>query len=122
MGKNILKRVAGILVIPVVCFIAANILCAAFNTGLFINGLSVSTFTYGLAYLSLVAFAVSINLHSGRFDFSVSSIIILSSTVVIMLACAGVDNMALLLLAGWAPARRQARCPAGCIWLCGCRP
>ena len=100
MGKNILKRVAGILVIPVVCFIAANILCAAFNTGLFINGLSVSTFTYGLAYLSLVAFAVSINLHSGRFDFSVSSIIILSSTVVIMLACAGVDNMALLLLAG----------------------
>lgn len=100
MGKNFIKRAAGILVIPVICFIAANILCAAFGTGLFINGLSVSTFTYGLAYLSLVAFAVSINLHSGRFDFSVSSIIILSSTVVIMLACAGVDNMALLVLAG----------------------
>ena len=100
MGKNILKRAVGILIIPVVCFIAANILCAAFDTRLFQGGLSVSTFTYGLAYLSLVAFAVSINLHSGRFDFSVSSIIILSSTVVIMLACAGVDSMLVLLLAG----------------------
>ena len=100
MGKNILKRAVGILIIPAVCFIAANILCAAFDTRLFQGGLSVSTFTYGLAYLSLVAFAVSINLHSGRFDFSVSSIIILSSTVVIMLACAGVDSMLVLLLAG----------------------
>lgn len=121
MGKNILKRVAGILVIPVVCFIAANILCAAFNTGLFINGLSVSTFTYGLAYLSLVAFAVSINLHSGRFDFSVSSIIILSSTVVIMLACAGVDNMALLLLAGVGTRRGGRRASGGLYLARGCR-
>ncbi len=100
MGKNILKRAAGILAIPMICFIVANIMCASFGTGLFISGLSMSTFTYGLVYLSLVAFAVSVNLHSGRFDFSVSSIIILSSTVVIMLACVGVDNMALLLLAG----------------------
>lgn len=100
MGKNILKRTAGILVIPVICFLSANIMCAGFGTKLFMGSLSVSTYVYGLAYLTLVAFAVSINLHSGRFDFSVSSIIILSSTVVIMLACAGVDNMALLLLAG----------------------
>lgn len=99
-AAGIIKRICGVLVIPVVCYIVARVLCASFGTGLFKNELSWSTFFYGLTYLSLVAFAVSINLHTGRFDFSVSSIIILSSTVVIMLACNGVDNMWLLLLAG----------------------
>ena len=98
----ILKRVAGILVIPVICLIVALVMCAAYGTTLFQGSLSTSTYFYGLAYLSLVAFAVSINLHSGRFDFGVSSIIILSSTVVIMMACNGVDNMLVLLLAGLA--------------------
>lgn len=95
-----LKRIGGILVIPVLCLAVSIIMCRGFGTALFKDGLSWSTFFYGLTYLSLVAYAVSINLHSGRFDFSVSSIIILSSTVVIMLACAGVDNVFLLLLAG----------------------
>lgn len=99
---RILKQAGGILVIPAVCLVAAMAMCAGFGTTLFKDSLSFSTFFYGLAYLSLVAFAVSINLHSGRFDFSVSSIIILSSTVVIMLACAGVDNVFLLLLVGLA--------------------
>lgn len=95
-----LKKAAGILVIPVICLIAALIMCATYGTALFKDSLSISTYFYGLAYLSLVAYAVSVNLHSGRFDFGVSSIIILSSTVVIMMACSGVDNVALLLLAG----------------------
>lgn len=97
---DILKRVCGILAIPVICYVVARVMCASFGTGLFKDSLSWSTFFYGLTYLSLVAFAVSINLHSGRFDFSVSSIIILSCAVVVMLACGGVDNMWLLLLAG----------------------
>ena len=96
---QVIKRAVGILIIPVICLIVSMIMCSSFGTVLFKDSLSVSTFAYGLAYLSLVAFAVSINLHSGRFDFSVSGIIILSSTVVIMLACSGVDSMALLLLA-----------------------
>ena len=95
-----LKRIGGILIIPALCLAAATLMCRSFGTALFKDSLSWSTFFYGLAYLSLVAYAVSINLHSGRFDFSVSSIIILSSTVVIMLACKGVDNVFLLLMAG----------------------
>lgn len=97
---QMLKRAVGILIIPVICLIVSLIMCAGFGTSLFKDSLSLATFAYGTVYLSLVAFAVSINLHSGRFDFSVSGIIILSSTVVIMLACGGVDNMFLLLLAG----------------------
>ena len=99
-AMDLLRRVAGVLVIPVICYVVARIMCASFGTGLFKDSLSWSTFFYGLTYLSLVAFAVSINLHSGRFDFSVSSIIILSCTVVVMLACKGVSNMWVLLLAG----------------------
>lgn len=95
-----LRRTGGILIIPVICLIASVLMCRGFGTVLFKDSLSLSTYFYGLAYLSLVAYAVSINLHSGRFDFSVSSIIILSSTVVIMLACKGVSNVPLLLLAG----------------------
>ena len=101
-AAKLLKRTGGILVIPLLCLLASVLMCRSFGTALFKDSLSLSTFFYGLAYLSLVAFAVSINLHSGRFDFSISSIIILSSTVVIMLACKGVGNMPLLLLAGLA--------------------
>ncbi len=97
---KLFKRIGGIAVIPLVCLIASMLMCRSFGTVLFKDSLSLSTYFYGLAYLSLVAFAVSINLHSGRFDFSVSAIIILSSTVVIMLACKGVSNVPLLLLAG----------------------
>lgn len=99
-AAGLLKRAGGILVIPAICLVISILMCRAYGTVLFKDGLSMSTFFYGLAYLSLVAFAVSVNLHSGRFDFSVSSIIILSSTVVIMLACQGVNSVGLLLLAG----------------------
>lgn len=99
-GVKTLKRIGGILIIPAICLVISIVMCHVYGTVLFKDGLSWSTFFYGLTYLSLVAYAVSINLHSGRFDFSVSSIIILSSTVVIMLACGGVDNVFLLLLAG----------------------
>ena len=95
-----LKRIGGIIVIPAICLAVSLILCSSFGTGLFKDSLSWSSFFYGLTYISLVAFAVSINLHSGRFDFSISAIIILSATVVIMLAINGVSSVHVLLLAG----------------------
>lgn len=57
-----------------------------------------STYMYGLVYLTLIAFAVSVNLHSGRFDFSVGSMVTLTSTIVIVLACKGWENMWTLFL------------------------
>ena len=95
-----LKRIGGVIVIPAICLVVSIILCYSFGTGLFKDSLSWSSFFYGLTYISLVAFAVSINLHSGRFDFSISAIIILSATVVIMLAINGVSSVHVLLLAG----------------------
>lgn len=102
MGKTaskqrIVKNTVGILIVPVICLIVSLIMCAAFGTVLFKNANSMSTYMYGTTYMTLVAFAVSINLHTGRFDFSVGSIITLTSTIVIVLACQGWDNMWLLL-------------------------
>lgn len=96
--NRIVKKAAGIAVIPVICLIAALIMCASFGTVLFKDGNSISTYMYGTVYLTLIAFAVSINLHSGRFDFSVGSVVTLTSTIVIVLACSGWDNMGLLML------------------------
>lgn len=97
---QILKRIGGVIVIPALCLVVSLILCSSFGTVLFKDSLSWSSFFYGLTYLSLVAFAVSINLHSGRFDFSISAIIVLSATVVIMLGCRGVGSVHVLLLVG----------------------
>ena len=92
------KRVIGITAIPIVCLIVSLIMCASFGTSLFKDANSLSTYLYGTVYLTLIAFAVSVNLHSGRFDFSVGSMVTLTSTIVIVLACRGWDNMGLLLL------------------------
>lgn len=93
-----LKRVVGITVIPIICLVVSLIMCASFGTVLFKDANSISTYIYGTVYLTLIAFAVSVNLHSGRFDFSVGSMVTLTSTIVIVLACNGWDNMGVLLL------------------------
>lgn len=112
-AATVLKRAFGILIIPVLCLVAALAMCAGFGTALFKDGLSISTFAYGIAYLSLVAFAVSINLHSGRFDFSIGGIIILSSTVVIVMACSGIDSVPLLLFAALLVGAVSGLCSGG---------
>ena len=96
--NGIVKRVAGIAIIPVICLIISLIMCASYHTVLFKDANSMSTYMYGTVYLTLIAFAVSVNLHSGRFDFSVGSMVTLTSTIVIVLACNGWGNMWILLL------------------------
>lgn len=96
--NGIVKRTAGIAVIPGICLLISLIMCAAFGTTLFKDANSMSTYMYGTVYLTLIAFAVSVNLHSGRFDFSVGSMVTLTSTIVIVLACNGWGNMWVLLL------------------------
>lgn len=93
-----LRRVIGIAVIPAICLVVSLLMCASFGTTLFKDANSISTYMYGTVYLTLIAFAVSINLHSGRFDFSVGSMVTVTSTIVIVLACNGWDNMWVLLL------------------------
>lgn len=94
--EKTMKKLAGITVIPGICLIVSLLMCASFETALFKDSNSLSTYLYGTVYLSLIAFAVSINLHSGRFDFSIGSIVTITSTIVIVMACNGSGNMGLM--------------------------
>ena len=73
------KRLAGTIIIPVLVLIITNVICMSRGVTMFENSLNWLTFARAVANVSLVTFALSINLNSGRFDFSVGSIALLSS-------------------------------------------
>ncbi len=73
------KKLAGTLTIPVIILIITNVICLSNGVTMFENSLNWLTFVRAVANVSLVTYALSINLNSGRFDFSVGSIALLSS-------------------------------------------
>ncbi len=75
------KRLAGTLAIPVIACIVTNVICLAKGVPMFETGLNWLTFVRAIANVSLVTYALSINLNSGRFDFSVGSIALLASVL-----------------------------------------
>ena len=75
------KKAAGTLAIPVITLAAVWIICTLQDTVLFETQLHVLTFIRAIANVTLVTFALAINLNSGRFDFSVGSIALLSSVI-----------------------------------------
>lgn len=83
---NILKRIAGIIVIPGAAFIITFLLCMIRGTSLFGGTDAWVVFLRATASVMITTFALSINLNSGRFDFSIGSISLLS-TVVSSLIC-----------------------------------
>ena len=87
------KRIIGTLILPVITLAAVWGICAAQGVALFETELNVLTFIRTIANVSLVTFALAINLNSGRFDFSVGSIALLSSVI----------SSKIVLAAGWGP-------------------
>ena len=75
------KKITGTLVIPVMTLIVSWIICSVKGVRLFETQLNLLTFVRTIANVSLVTFALAINLNSGRFDFSVGSIALLSSVI-----------------------------------------
>ena len=75
------KKIAGTILIPAITFIAVWLICMANHTVLFETQLNLLTFIRAIANVALVTFALSINLNSGRFDFSVGSVALLSSVI-----------------------------------------
>ena len=75
------KRLAGTLAIPAIAMIVTNVICLAKGVTMFETGLNWLTFVRAIANVSLVTYALSINLNSGRFDFSVGSVALLSSVL-----------------------------------------
>lgn len=93
------KKLFGALAIPCGIFLACMLIGAAKGVTLFDSQLSFLTFVRAAANVALVTFALSINLNSGRFDFSIGSISLLSSVLSSMITVnAGLGPVAMLLL------------------------
>ncbi len=80
-GCNIAKRAFGVLIIPVGTFLIISIICMANGTVLFASEGNWIVFFRAIASVMMTTFALSINLNSGRFDFSIGSIALFSSVI-----------------------------------------
>ncbi len=76
-----LKKTAGIAVIPLLCLAAMIVACRASGTVLFPDQNIWQIFFRGLTYVLLLSFGVSINLHTGRFDFSTGAVMLISGVI-----------------------------------------
>jgi len=79
--KNILRNVLGTIIIPLIALLITTILCMVKGIRLFETSNHLMVFLRATASVMLTTFALSINLNSGRFDFSIGSIALLSSVV-----------------------------------------
>lgn len=83
------KSIIGIVIIPLLAFVAMEIACAANGTSLFNNFSSTfQIFVRGVTIVLLLAFGVSINMHTGRFDFSTGAVMLIGGVVGAKLAVA----------------------------------
>lgn len=93
------KKTAGTLAIPAAAFLIMTIICMTRGVSLFETRGSYIAFFRAAASVMLTTFALSINLNSGRFDFSIGSIALLSSVVSAGICVrAGLPTPALLVL------------------------
>ncbi len=80
-NQKIWKRVLGIIAIPLGTFLIMQLLCISNNVIMFETQGDWKVFFRAAASVMLTTFALSINLNSGRFDFSIGSISLLSSVI-----------------------------------------
>ena len=78
---SLIKRLMLSLLIPLCTLAVTAILCAARGVALFASADSFKLFFRAMANVTLTTFALSINLDSGRFDFSLGAVSLLSATV-----------------------------------------
>lgn len=80
-SKNVFAKIFGIGTIPVVTLLIMLALCAGNGVALFATEGNWIAFFRSVASVMLTTFALSINLNSGRFDFSIGSVSLLSSVI-----------------------------------------
>lgn len=79
--KQVLNRIIGIVTIPIITLMIMVLLCSTKGIVLFATGENVTSFFRSVSTVMLTTLALSINLNSGRFDFSIGSISLLSSII-----------------------------------------
>ncbi|MCQ3035717.1 MAG: hypothetical protein MJ248_05865 [Bacilli bacterium] len=79
---EILKKAFGVIIIPLLCFVIMEIVCLANGRTLFSGGApTFQSFTRGITYIVLLSLGVSINMHTGRFDFATGATMVISGVV-----------------------------------------
>lgn len=85
MDKNrknkTVKNVVGTLAIPVIAAVLLQGICMARGRTMFANAISFNNFVVYTAVVMITTIALSINLNSGRFDFSLGSMAALSAVI-----------------------------------------
>ncbi len=80
-NNNLLKRIVGTLAIPGIALAIALVFCSNQGVILFETKGNWILFLRATASVMLTTFALSLNLNSGRFDFSIGSIALVSSVI-----------------------------------------
>ncbi len=80
-SKNLIKKATGTLAIPVLTAAVLGILCAANGKAMIGSRISFNFFMIYTAIVMLTTMALSINLNSGRFDFSLGAMAVLASVI-----------------------------------------
>lgn len=81
MKNNMFKRVLGTLSIPAIFTVVLMLICQLNGRVMLSSKISFTNFLVYAAIIMITTIALSINLNTGRFDFSLGSIAILSSVV-----------------------------------------
>lgn len=98
-NNNILKRIIGTLAIPGIALVIALLVCSNQGVILFETQGNWILFLRATASVMLTTFALSLNLNSGRFDFSIGSIALVSSVISATICInAGLPTPAMLLI------------------------
>ena len=75
------KRIFGTLIIPVLALVVMEIMCLSHGSHVIANSKSFDNFIIYTAIVMITTIALSINLNSGRFDFSLGSVAALSAVI-----------------------------------------
>lgn len=98
-GKSIVKKILGIGTIPTATLLILLALCALRGVALFETEGNWIAFFRSVTSVMLTTFALSINLNSGRFDFSIGSVSLLSSVISSQICIqAGLGTAAMLVI------------------------
>lgn len=81
LKNNLGKRIVGTLAIPVIVAAVLLMLCALGGRSMIDSALGFNNFLSYTAIVMITTMALSINLNSGRFDFSLGAIMTLSSVI-----------------------------------------
>lgn len=84
--RRVIRSLVGALIIPFLCWIAMALACRLAGTTLFTGVSTLRLFVRGLTYVLLLSLGVSINMHTGRFDFATGAVMLLGGVTGALIA------------------------------------